>query len=307
MPVGAQMPGDGRGPRHGAGRPVRRALAAALVAGMALPAFAEGVAICSTERGWCPLREAEMRDEATCLCADPDGEVAGLAVTVARTNPLTRIDAPSQEAYRRIPSMTAASRAFAGPGQMPPRAFAAYGVVVFKARATRFDRWRHEIVCEAYLATLPTAAEVDLPPSEQMATIWPLRTDAAADGIETGPPAETCAAAIDGYGLVQAQNALALIRTYAADPAFLDDREGPFLVAWTPASRIAEPDSVALLADLSHVADMQDALEALTEWRREIQGNPDLWTTTPSARSLRERLRSFLDRTGTALLEFDRG
>jgi hypothetical protein len=274
---------------------------------MALPAAAQGVAICNAETGWCPLRESGMRNDAPCLCVDPDGEIAGQAVTVARTNPLTRIEARSTETYRRIPPITTASRAFAGPGQMPPRDFAAYGILVFKARATRFDRWRHEIVCEAYLATLPTAAEVGLPRSEQMATIWPLRTDAAADGIEGRPPAEICAAAIDGYGLVHAQNAMALLRTYAADPAFLNDREGPFLVAWAPASRIAEPDSVALLADLSHVTDMQDALEALTAWRREIQGNPELWTTAPSARSLRERLRSFFDRTGTALLEFDRG
>jgi hypothetical protein len=283
------------------------ALGAAIVLSLSLPVVAQDVAICTTEAGWCPLPDAAMQVEETCLCAGPDGEVAGMPVRVARTNPLTRMEIPSAEIYRSLPSLAAASRAFAGPGQMPPRAFAAYGIVTFKARATRFDRWRHEMICDAYLATLPTAEEVDRPKSEQMVTIWPMRADAAADALNVAPSAESCAAAIDGYGLVQAQNAMALLTAYADDPDFLADRDGPFLVAWTPASRIAEPGSAALLADLSDVADPEDAMEALTGWRREIQGNPDLWTTTPSTQNLRERLRSFFDRTGTSLLEFGRG
>ena len=79
-----------------------------------------------------------------------------------------------------------------GPGQLPPQDFAAYGMVVFTARASRFDRPRHEMFCEAYLSALPTAGELDRPKSEQMVTIWPVTEDGIADALNDAPSDATC-------------------------------------------------------------------------------------------------------------------
>ena len=76
-----------------------------------------------------------------------------------------------------------ASRIFAGPGQYPPEAFAAYAVVAFHTRATSRDRDRYMMVCEAYVSAIPHAGELELPPDQQLATVWPVTDDAVADEI----------------------------------------------------------------------------------------------------------------------------
>src|SRR5690349_14864524 len=76
-----------------------------------------------------------------------------------------------------------ASRLFAGPEQYPPKLFAAYGILAFPARASSYDRDRYMMICEAYIAGLPSTYEVGKPKWDQMVTVWPVISDEQANAI----------------------------------------------------------------------------------------------------------------------------
>ncbi len=213
-------------------------------------AVAAAERVCQTPAGWCPLSE-DKPGQPQCFCEAAGETVEGLSVEVARTNPFAALDpAPGNPSRSAI-----ASRSFAGPSEFPPQAFRAYGMMVFKTRPLRLNRGRYMMMCEAYASALAHVREIETPRSEQMVTVWPLSNDKISDLINRLPDAQACELAVDNYGLVQAQNALRLLEDYAGEEGAYDTSGlGPFLIAWTPGDAIAEPDSIALVVDLSHVS-----------------------------------------------------
>jgi hypothetical protein len=124
------------------------------------------------------------------------------------------------------------SRAFAGPTQYPPSRFAAYGIVAFPSRAVPDDIARYVMICEAFVASLPSHLEVRAPIEMQMVTVWPIQTDRDADNLDIASrdSSELCKHAVDSYGLVAA---LAAINDARRSHAVLDGL-GPYLLAWSP-------------------------------------------------------------------------
>ena len=70
-----------------------------------------------------------------------------------------------------------ASRTLVGPHVFPPEDYAAYGIVAFPELSSSATRGRHLLVCEAYVATLPEVSDLNIPPAEQMATVWPVNSE----------------------------------------------------------------------------------------------------------------------------------
>jgi hypothetical protein len=272
----------------------RRLKLAALALAVPLAAGAQAEKVCQTAIGWCPA-EATEEGSLDCRCQNADEVLSGLVVDVPRLNPLTRLDAPART--RGI-----ATRAFAGPSQIPPSEYRAYGMVLFKSRASRFNRDRHIQMCEAYTAALAHTTESNIPRSEQMVTVWPVTRDDIADAINPLTGMAPCDQAVDHYGLVQAQNALRILETYSGpDGAYDTDGRGPFLVAWTPGRLIGQDPSIALLVDLSHVDSDAQALEMMTMWHDKIQDDPSLWQDEAVRPRLIDVIRRFFDQNGVIL------
>lgn len=103
-----------------------------------------------------------------------------------------------------------ASRIFAGPNQYPPKDFAAYGILAFRARPSSYNHDRYMMICEAYATALPHASELALPRAKQMVTVWPLTTDDNSTRINqlADHVRDICQIAVDNYGLVISQQAL---------------------------------------------------------------------------------------------------
>lgn len=284
--------------------PARRLVIAALAAAAApLAAVAQTERICTTPLGWCEIRQ-DLTEGPSCTCTTGNDTVRGLVVEATDPNPLSALEMPPEVATRGVP-IGFATRTFAGPSQVPPAEYRAYGLVVFKTRPSKFNRDRFMMICDAYASALAHASEVDVPKEEQMVTVWPVSRDDVADRLNPLPAASACDTAVDNYGLVQAQNALRILDRYAAaaddGDAYDTGGRGPFLVAWTPGARIARPDSVALLVDLSHVDDPQHALKMMTLWHDKIQDNPDLWQQEAVGPTLVDILRRFFDDNGAIL------
>jgi hypothetical protein len=279
----------------------------AMLAGGA--AAAEPGLICTTSLGWCSLDE-QHATSGPCECESSLGRFDGEVAVDANPNPFLELRAGGFEAgvARGLGIVTAASRGFAGPTQFPPSDFAAYGIVAFKRRASSFDRERHLMICEAYVNSLPHASELDRPSDEQMITVWPIATDEAADRLNALGPASTCEEAVDNYGLVQAQNAISILERYAATEGDYNlAARGPFLIAWTPTSKILEDGSAALVVDLSSVRTYDEAVTWMDRWRERIQDNPEMWRRGLAEESKWEMIigvvRTFFDENG-ALMRF---
>ena len=261
---------------------------------------AMGGELCVTPLGWCEASEGRAL-ASPCGCLTADGPVAGVPGAARRPNPLTELE-PDAATRSVLGTGTLASRAFAGPSQLPPAEFRAYGLVVFKSRASRFDRDRHLMMCEAYMSALAHASEIDSPRAQQMVTIWPVARDEVVERIDALPAGAACEEAVEHYGLVHAQGALRVLEGYETpDGPYDTGGRGPFLVAWTPGDAIGAPGSVAMLMDLSHVRLPEEALEKMTLWHDRIQDNPELWEREVAGDELVDRVRRFFDRNGAVL------
>ncbi|MEM7044046.1 MAG: hypothetical protein AAF543_14645 [Pseudomonadota bacterium] len=196
-----------------------------------------------------------------------------------------------------------ASRLFAGPGQYPPEAFAAYGIVAFRSSALTEDQERNLAICEGYRSTLlPSSTvteELDIPTSRQMVTVWPIATDAVAAGLESGEIDDVCATAIDQYGFTSASVAL-------RDPAFqrhVNGGDGPFLLAWAPTDQIGQRGALVLVLDLSYVRTPSQARRMFILWAREIEGDSSLWDNSGwNVSRLRAKLSLLADFYGSRAL-----
>ena len=157
------------------------------------------------------------------------------------------------------------TRAFLLPHDIPPEDFAAYGILAFPQKATPSTIRRHISICEAFVATLPSASLVSVPPKQQMVTVWPVDSASALEQIERHPP--DCKIAVDRYDLPTALTALKEART--EQRTFL--AEGPYLLAWAPSSTKGKKDALVLVADLSDARTDIDFLIRFRAWRDEIE------------------------------------
>lgn len=265
------------------------------------PALADGGLVCRTPIGWCATETSSPSQR--CLCQHNGEPLSGLAALSGLENPLTRLEAAEEGDFRSIPALVTASRAFAGPDHYPPADFRAYGLVIFPRKASRFDVDRHQMFCEAYLSAMAHASDLSVPPEMQMVTVWPVSENRLAEEINALPADKACPPAIAHYGLLAAQNALEILKTYNGDAGRYDPYgSGPFLVAWTPGSGITKRETVAIVIDLSSVSEPEDAARQFSYWRDQIQNDPALWAKAPSKEALVDRLRRFFDRNGQILI-----
>ena len=213
----------------------------------------------------------------------------------AEAPPAAQVEQPSRGIGPLAP--VRAARLFAGPGQYPPEAFAAYGVVAFRARASSADRDRHLMLCEAYVAALPRTAELNLPDAEQMVTVWPIDDSKMADALNEYAPPNLCETAVAHYGL---PTALQAIRD-AGDDRIGRTRRGPFLLAWSPSLAKGSENALVLFADLSDVTTPEQANAFFVTWRDDIEGNPEYWEDGWNVERLRVGIRLWVDRFGSQI------
>lgn len=191
------------------------------------------------------------------------------------------------------------SRLFAGPGQYPPTDFAAYGMVAFPSRPTPQDRERHLKICSAYVAALPHISESRRPRREQMVTIWPVESDVLGDKAnDMWEREEVCDHIVDKYGLVTAQQAISDAELTGASIR----GEGPFLLAWSPASTKGTRNNLVLVLDLSKIKPEQTK-KVLRKWADDIEKDPALWKQGWDVERLRSIARNWFDDVGMKLLQ----
>ncbi|WP_138468871.1 hypothetical protein [Poseidonocella sp. HB161398] len=191
------------------------------------------------------------------------------------------------------------ARLFAGPGMYPPENYRGYGILAFPSRATSYDRERHEMICAAYIASLPESSTLETPTEDQFVTIWPVKSDAEARAVTSLPLDEACPAAIDAYSQEAALRAIAA----ATEAGFRDDGLGPYLLAWSPPSGIGRSDVFVLALDLSNVRSYQQALALMTEWNRDIETDFDILANGFTLERLRVKIRRWADSYGDGFLK----
>lgn len=192
-----------------------------------------------------------------------------------------------------------ASRIFGGPDDYPPSDFAAYGIVAFKSRATPHDRDRHLLICQAYVASIRSSRELDLPINAQMVTVWPIATGELASEMQARPEHDICQDAVDHYGSISAEIALREAAMAGVDVSGL----GPYMLAWSPATEKGEGDAIVLTADLSEVNDYAAALAVMLAWVRDIESDPSMWSEGWAIDRLRLATQRWFDRKGSQLLQ----
>lgn len=199
------------------------------------------------------------------------------------------------------PSRGAASRIFSGPHQYPPKEFAAYGIVAFRSRPSVYDRNRHLMMCNAYVAALAHVFELGVPSTEQMATVWPVYSDALATSLNQRAHFDMsnyCITAVDTYGFSIAQRALKDARYAGIDVNTM----GPLLLAWSPSTDKGKRDALVLVSDLSDVTTYYQALAVFLAWSRDIERDPTLWGKGWNLEALRMKIQQWADKYGTKCL-----
>ena len=203
----------------------------------------------------------------------------------------------------KIPREALASRTFVGPDPLPPKGLGAYGIVAFPARIPQDTEKRALMVCRAYWATLPEVSELSAPLRMQMVTVWPVNDQSLAAKISAQRDVGICQDAVRHYHL---PTALAALKQ--ADPragAFQD--RGPYLLAWSPASKKGEIGAVVLIADLSSATTFDQFSEYFRKWREDIEQSPDLWQNGWSIDGVRIAIRDWADRWGESILTMANG
>ncbi|WP_082152716.1 peptidoglycan-binding domain-containing protein [Candidatus Rhodobacter oscarellae] len=205
-------------------------------------------------------------------------------------------ESPTADAYDPEKTVSATieppmpSRLFATLNEFPPENFLGYGVLSFKALATPRDQDRHEMICQAFFASLPRSTELLEPRSQQFTTVWPvLSPDVSCDlnfqQREDIPAA--CELAVENYN-----DELARLTIDAARRAgFSDEGTGPFLLGWLPAREFGEAEALIVSLDLSLVHDFRQASILFNEWKWEIEADPLLREVLFSPERLRHKIR----------------
>lgn len=200
-----------------------------------------------------------------------------------------------------------ASRIFSGPGQFPPRSFGAYAIIAFKSEPPAMDRQefaRYRDICDAYVRSIPPASEDRDRRQSELVTVWPMKTDDSALDAMQAPRDEQCDVAARQYGLRMALDAIRHAKKASGDLA--DDfaeRDGPFLLAWNPASMKGEPDALILRMDLSWVRTAGQARQAFEFWVQRIETNTDLWLDDWETRPIDQIVANTADNWGQAIID----
>jgi hypothetical protein len=155
--------------------------------------------------------------------------------------------------------------------------------------------------CNAYVATLPHASELEVPRSKQMVTVWPLNSDDSSNRLNQlmYHEKDMCEIAVDNYGLVIAQQALKDAELTGKNLA----RTGPFLLAWSPSTDKGKQDTLVLVSDLSDITTYEQANEVFLAWSRDIELDPTLWSNGWDIERLRSKIRYWVDKYGSKSLE----
>ncbi|MEM1429356.1 MAG: hypothetical protein AAGG09_07855 [Pseudomonadota bacterium] len=187
------------------------------------------------------------------------------------------------------------TRVFAGPGELPPSQFQAFGVIAFPSRMTEEDTERYEMLCRAFLGTIPHTSETSGAAPPAFLTVWPMETLGDAARANRVSRAATCPVAVSRYGLAEAQRFISAARR--AGQSIPSDR-GPFLIAWSPGHLFGESDVPLLFRDMSSIVTEQAAEDVFFKWIGDIQRSPDVSEPVPRLLRIRARIREWADRTG---------
>lgn len=189
-------------------------------------------------------------------------------------------------------------RALIEPGDMPPRAVAAYGIVAFTGKPLPSEVARAKFVCEAMKSTLVPQPELEpnTPLSAQMITYWPIYVKDELDAI-----AWNCDHLVDKYHL---KTGLDAITDADVKKERLATRRGPFLIAWSPSKSRGEKDALILVIDMSAYESQQSFVELFKDWRQKIIDDPKLWRNGWDAQAIILMFRDTLDKYGDTVLRF---
>jgi hypothetical protein len=199
--------------------------------------------------------------------------------------------------YELAPDDILASRIFAGPHGVPPRAFAAYGIVAFPQTRTPDTLKRYEAVCNAYISTLLPPGRLSVPLSEQMVTVWPVDDDDIPRRLPEDNAA--CGTAIAHYDLLASLRALREARN---KEHIALSGVGPYLLAWAPAAKKGEKDAIVLISDLSSATTPKQFQEYFRAWRHDIEQNSQLWRHGWSIADIRIAIRDWANKWGATIL-----
>lgn len=176
---------------------------------------------------------------------------------------------------------------------IPPRDAGAYGLVVFQYKATPANRAKLIMVCRSFIAFFPRSEASDVPPRDQMITIWPIDNPNAPEVIR-----DECNYIVDHYDLNAAE---AAIRDAKHQHAVFSG-EGPYLVGWSPSNARGVPDKFVLLVDMSN-SNTQEAIDdQFLFWKQKIVEDPTLWRKGFSIERFRTAIRDFANEYGNDLL-----
>jgi hypothetical protein len=198
----------------------------------------------------------------------------------------------------RVDAVVRASRTFVAPGQYPPEQFAAYGIVAFPSRPNRASRERYILVCREYWSALSASSELDIPPDQQMVTVWPVATLETAEYLSVPGAEENCEQAVDDYHLGTAQTAIRHAEIADGEPR---SRRGPYLLAWAPPTEKGHEGVLVLSIDLSSANAPEHFADSFRRWREQIEMQPELWQRGWSVDEVRNAIRDWVDDVGNKI------
>ncbi len=201
------------------------------------------------------------------------------------------VPAPPAVAVGRSPALFPV-RAFLPGASIPPPGLGAYGMVALKAKPTPSTAARLQMLCQAFLASLPPQSSLpaSVPLSAQMVTFWP---------TEAGPDPASCPELLSRYDLWAG---LSAIHDATAQGNDLSGR-GPFLIGWSPSESRLRPDAVVLVIDMSRFEEQASFDDAFLFWQHKVVEDPALWRSGFSAERLRLSMRDFVDHYGSDILK----
>jgi len=207
-------------------------------------------------------------------------------------------------------SRLTASRSFAGPDQFPPSEFAGYGIIAFPANPNAADASKERFLrfCRAFhdsFVASDVLAQRGVLPQDQMVTVLPLMSQAAARDASLAVRDDACALALKTYDLATAQQAIqnANFASKRTDGIGEVRGRGPFLLAWSPGAAKGDEDTIVLVSDLSNSVSVEQVHQDMQYWKDEVQKQPQLWRDGWNTEFLRLTLQKWFDRYGTRTLK----
>jgi hypothetical protein len=177
---------------------------------------------------------------------------------------------------------------------IPPVDAGAYGLVVFRAKATAANRRKLAMVCNSFKEYFPPneTHPTSIPATDRMITVWPLDSPTSAEAL-----ADNCDFAIDHYDLFASQMAI----TDAERQNAKFDGSGPYLIGWSPSNSRGIPDKLVLVVDMSADNTQASIDHQFLFWKSKIVQDPSLWRNGFSIEGVRVAIHDFADRYGQGI------